>query len=87
MISIGKTINIKCYSFNIPTWKFKPFLVNKNRVFNERSLGRAYIINGSVFIRVSRYENSGIYECHGTTPNGDAFKKKAEVYVGSKGLG
>jgi len=72
---LGMTTLFSCYSHS-------PAIITSNTtilerfLFNKRNL---YIYT----IRSTKEGDGGIYECYGTTENGDAFLAQSQLYVGS----
>jgi len=86
-IPLGRVIKIFCFSYDKPSWNFKPHhstfdINNKNK---EKSLRSRYLTsNDSVYIRVAREKHSGNYSCKGTYINGTSFVATSPTYVARK---
>jgi len=86
-VPLGDGIKIFCFSYNKPSWNFKPHHKSFPNSYdiNERPLGNFYITSdGNVNIRVSRQEHGGDYNCKGSYNNKTSFLATSYIYVGSK---
>ena len=86
-VPTGESVRIYCASFDTPRWSYLPHesLLNFTLNTRKRAVGNAYLTEvGNVFIRTSRQEHSGIYECSGTESNGENFVASSLLYVGRK---
>lgn len=84
---VGKPIEIYCFSFTSPVWRFYPISSSNKIKKSGHKVGSLYTMGkqrNRLLIRKSHYNDQGAYECRGSYHNESTFTVRSYIYVGSK---